>query len=197
MANAAAETAGAAARRARTDSPAARGKLAAALKRNGPGYLFLLPWLVGFFGLTLIPTAASLYLSFTNYDLLTPPRWTGLFNYSYAFLHDDRFRSALSVTFHYVLWSVPLKLSASPSRSPWCLTAACAASASIGRCSTCPRCSARRSPSQCCGFRSSATRASSTRSWRSSGFAESHGSPTPTTPFGHLSRLPRGSSDRR
>jgi pectin-derived oligosaccharide transport system permease protein len=111
MANAAAGTVDAAARRARTASPAARGKLVAALKRNGPGYLFLLPWLVGFFGLTLIPTAASLYLSFTNYDLLTPPHWTGLFNYTYAFLHDDRFRSALSVTFHYVLWSVPLKLS--------------------------------------------------------------------------------------
>jgi pectin-derived oligosaccharide transport system permease protein len=97
-------------RRGLSASPASSGRLARALRRNGPGYLFLLPWLIGFFGLTLIPTAASFYLSFTNYDLLRPPSWTGLFNYEYAFLHDDRFHSALSVTFHYVFLSVPFKL---------------------------------------------------------------------------------------
>jgi len=72
--------------------------------------MFLLPWLIGFFGLTLGPTLASLYLSFTNYDLLTPPEWTGLENYEYAFNYDRRLGNALSVTFNYVLWSVPLKL---------------------------------------------------------------------------------------
>ncbi len=72
--------------------------------------MFLLPWLIGFFGLTLGPTLASLYLSFTDYDLLTSPRWSGLENYEYAFFHDRRLGNALSVTFAYVLWSVPLKL---------------------------------------------------------------------------------------
>src|SRR5438874_9271050 len=81
-----------------------------AIRRNGAGYLFLSPWLIGFFGLTLIPTLASLYLSFTNYDLLTPPRWAGASNYDYAFFADERFGTALSVTFRYVIWSVPLKL---------------------------------------------------------------------------------------
>jgi multiple sugar transport system permease protein len=84
--------------------------LARVWERNGPGYLFLTPWLIGFFGLTLGPTLASLYLSFTDYDLLTPPRWAGLKNYEYAFLYDDRLGNALSVTFHYVVWAVPLKL---------------------------------------------------------------------------------------
>jgi multiple sugar transport system permease protein len=92
--------------------PAAGDRLRRELRRSGPGYLFLLPWLIGFFGLTLGPTLASLYLSFTNYDLLEPPVWTGLANYSYAFTQDERFRSALAVTFTYVLWSVPLKLAA-------------------------------------------------------------------------------------
>jgi len=87
-----------------------RGRLQLALRRNGAGYLFLLPWLIGFFGLTLLPTLASLYLSFTDYDLLTPPRWSGLANYDYAFFEDERFRTALGVTFRYVVWSVPLKL---------------------------------------------------------------------------------------
>ena len=60
--------------------PACAG-LRRAWRRNGAGYLFLLPWLVGFFGLTLGPTLASLYLSFTSFDLLTPPQWIGLENY--------------------------------------------------------------------------------------------------------------------
>ncbi|MBL4571771.1 MAG: sugar ABC transporter permease [Gammaproteobacteria bacterium] len=80
-------------------------------RRNGPGYLFLLPWLIGFFGLTLGPAIASFYLSFTNYDLLEPARWTGLSNYKFAFFNDARLHKSLSVTFTYVMWSVPLRLS--------------------------------------------------------------------------------------
>jgi multiple sugar transport system permease protein len=87
-----------------------RGRVARSLRRNAAGYLFLTPWLIGFFGLTLGPTIASLYLSFTDYDLLTSPTWAGLDNYEYAFFSDRRLRTALSVTFTYVLWSVPLKL---------------------------------------------------------------------------------------
>jgi multiple sugar transport system permease protein len=86
------------------------GRLARAWERNGPGYLFLTPWLIGFFGLTLGPTLASLYLSFTDYDLLTEPRWAGLKNYEYAFFSDGRLGNALGVTFQYVIWAVPLKL---------------------------------------------------------------------------------------
>ncbi len=90
--------------------PARSTRLARSWRRNKAGYLFLTPWLIGFFGLTLGPTVASLYLSFTDYDLLTPARWAGLKNYEYAFFHDRRLGNAWSVTFQYVLWSVPLKL---------------------------------------------------------------------------------------
>jgi multiple sugar transport system permease protein len=90
--------------------PGLRAGLRRVWRRNGAGYLFLLPWLAGFFGLTLGPTLASLYLSFTSFDLLTPPRWIGLENYVYMFTLDQRFRQALKVTFTYVAWSVPLKL---------------------------------------------------------------------------------------
>ena len=62
--------------------PALGDRLRRAWRRNRAGYLFLLPWFIGFFGLTLGPTLASLYLSFTDYDLLTPPRWAGLKNYT-------------------------------------------------------------------------------------------------------------------
>ena len=94
----------------RATSPAREGWLARAWRRNGAGYLFLLPWLIGFVVLTAGPTLASLYLSFTDYDLLRPPRWSGLKNYEYAFFNDRRLGNALQVTFTYVLLSVPLKL---------------------------------------------------------------------------------------
>lgn len=79
-------------------------------QRHRAAYLFLTPWLIGFFGLTLGPTLASLYLAFTEFDLLTAPRWIGLENFEYMFLYDERFYQALKVTFTYVIWSVPLKL---------------------------------------------------------------------------------------
>lgn len=87
-----------------------RDRLRRSWRRNGAGYLFLTPWLLGFFGLTLGPALASLYLAFTDFDLLTPPKWVGLDNFEYMFTLDDRFRQALGVTFTYVAWSVPLKL---------------------------------------------------------------------------------------
>jgi multiple sugar transport system permease protein len=96
--------------RRRAASPTLAERVQRSWRRNRAGYLFLTPWLIGFFGLTLGPALASLYLSFTDYDLLTPARWAGLNNYEYAFFQDQRLGNALSVTFHYVLWSVPLKL---------------------------------------------------------------------------------------
>jgi multiple sugar transport system permease protein len=91
-------------------SPTLSQRVQRSWRRNRAGYLFLTPWLIGFFGLTLGPAMASLYLSFTDYDLLTPARWAGLKNYEYAFTQDQRLGNAISVTLHYVLWSVPLKL---------------------------------------------------------------------------------------
>ena len=73
-------------------------------------YLFLLPWFGGLLLLTSGPLLASLYLSFTNFDLLQTPQWIGLSNYIQLFSADPRFRKALLVTFTYVLIGVPLNL---------------------------------------------------------------------------------------
>jgi len=77
---------------------------------NGPGYMFLLPWFIGFFGLTVGPILISLYLSFTNFDLLTAPQWAGLDNYARMFTADPKFVASMRVTFLFVIFSVPLKL---------------------------------------------------------------------------------------
>jgi len=80
------------------------------LPRSVHGYLFLLPWLLGFFGLTFGPTLASLYLSMTNYDLLSDPQWIGMENYVRIATADPKFVTSMKVTFFYVALSVPLKL---------------------------------------------------------------------------------------
>ncbi|MDR1219820.1 MAG: sugar ABC transporter permease [Treponema sp.] len=79
-------------------------------------YAFLVPWLIGFFALTVYPMAYSLFLSFTDYNILEAPRWVGIKNYFMMFsgderyTHDARFLNSLFVTLHFVFVSVPVKL---------------------------------------------------------------------------------------
>ena len=77
---------------------------------NRAAYLFLLPWFVGLFGITVFPILASLYLSFTDYDILSAPKWIGFDNYEKLFIRDRRFDNAVGVTLRYVGMSVPLIL---------------------------------------------------------------------------------------
>jgi len=88
----------------------AEGRFKRLWNANAPGYLFLLPWLVGFFGLTLGPALISLYLSFTDFDMLQSPRWVGLANYVRIATADPKFSAAMHVTLTYVVLSVPVKL---------------------------------------------------------------------------------------
>ncbi|WP_167047912.1 carbohydrate ABC transporter permease [Microbacterium halimionae] len=76
------------------------------------GYGFLIPWLLGFFGLTLIPMVYSLYLSFTRYNIFQPPRWVGLDNYIRLFTNDPQFIQSAQITMIYVLIGTPITLAA-------------------------------------------------------------------------------------
>ncbi|WBB89899.1 sugar ABC transporter permease [Verrucosispora sp. WMMC514] len=73
------------------------------------GYLFLSPWIIGILLLTLGPMLASLYLSFTDYDLFNRPQWIGLDNYQ-RMLTDARWLTSVRVTALYVVLAVPIKL---------------------------------------------------------------------------------------
>ena len=78
-----------------------------ARKEQRAAYLFLSPWLIGLVGFWLIPIVASLLLSFSEYDIITPPQWLGLDNYRELF--DDRtFWVSIRVTLKYMVLSVPL-----------------------------------------------------------------------------------------
>lgn len=78
--------------------------------RSAAPAIFLTPWLIGLLVLTLGPMAASLYLSLTDFDLLTAPRFVGLKNYVTLFTDDPQYLKSLQVTATYVLVSVPLTL---------------------------------------------------------------------------------------
>lgn len=77
---------------------------------NLAGYAFISPWLIGFILFTIFPMGLSFVLSFTQYDLLSAPKWIGLENYINIFINDDRFISALKATFSYVFAAIPLRL---------------------------------------------------------------------------------------
>ncbi|AEV86272.1 ABC transporter permease [Actinoplanes sp. SE50] len=79
------------------------------------GYLFLTPWLLGFAVITAIPMLMSLYLSFTNYDILSPfseVTWVGWANYDRMFHHDPAYWHAVRVTLVFAFLATPLKLGA-------------------------------------------------------------------------------------
>lgn len=76
------------------------------------GLAFISPWLVGFFALTLYPILASLYYSFCEYRVLTPPRWVGLRNYIELFSDRDYFLPSLANTaFMFIELPIALVLS--------------------------------------------------------------------------------------
>lgn len=81
-----------------------------ALKENLTGYAFISPFIIGFLAFTLIPILTSLYLSFTNYNLFSSPKWIGLDNYIKMFTQDPRYWKSLKVTLIYVFGGVPLRL---------------------------------------------------------------------------------------
>src|SRR5436190_19488318 len=69
--------------------------------------LYLAPFLVFFIGFQIYPIIQGLYVSFQAWDLLTPPRWVGLNNYT-ALFTDSLFQTSLRNTFLFVLMDAPL-----------------------------------------------------------------------------------------
>ena len=74
------------------------------------GWLFVSPALIGFSIFTFGSILYSLYLSFTDYNLLSAPKWIGLENYIRAFTNDQYFYRYFGNTFYFVLLLVPLVL---------------------------------------------------------------------------------------
>ena len=74
------------------------------------GYLFLSPWLVGFFVFGLYPIAMSLYYSLCRYDVLRVPQFIGLDNYAALLGSDPYFGIAVWNTLVYTVLRTPLAI---------------------------------------------------------------------------------------
>ncbi|WP_367924987.1 carbohydrate ABC transporter permease [uncultured Ruthenibacterium sp.] len=74
------------------------------------GLFYISPWLIGFLVLQLYPFIASFIYSFTDYNMLSEPKFVGLENYIRLFTLDPDFKKSLGVTLLYALISVPSKL---------------------------------------------------------------------------------------
>ncbi len=73
------------------------------------GMVFSLPFIIGFFMFLLVPMGISLYYSFCDYNILSPPVFAGLKNYIKMF-QDETFYKTIGVTLYFALVSVPLRL---------------------------------------------------------------------------------------
>ena len=78
-------------------------------KESVAGVLFTLPFTIGFLLFMIVPMGISLYYSFCDYDILSPPVFTGLKNFISMF-QDETFFKTLKVTFFFAFVSVSLKL---------------------------------------------------------------------------------------
>lgn len=77
---------------------------------NVVGYVFIFPFIFSFCVFTIFPMLTSLYMSFTDYDLLGAPRWVGFDNYVHMLTSDSKFWQAMKVTFFYTFTAVPGRL---------------------------------------------------------------------------------------
>lgn len=73
-------------------------------------YLFISPWLLGFLIFTAGPMLSAVALCFTQWDIITPPKWIGLGNFKELLFEDPLFWKSLKVTALYSIVSVPLHL---------------------------------------------------------------------------------------
>ncbi len=72
------------------------------------GLLFILPSLIGFTVFFAVPAIRSIFISFTEWNLLRDAEWVGLANYQEIFA-DERFWRSLTITLSYVLWNIPIQ----------------------------------------------------------------------------------------
>lgn len=79
-------------------------------KEKNAGVIFCLPFIIGFVMFLVVPMGLSLYYSFCDYNILSPPKFTGINNYVKMFTADEVFWRSFKATLYFALVSVPLRL---------------------------------------------------------------------------------------
>lgn len=75
-----------------------KNKIIKTFKNRWQLYALLLPFLILFFLMTVLPVISSIFLSFTDFDMVSLPSFSGLKNYIRMFLEDDIFPKVLKNT---------------------------------------------------------------------------------------------------
>ncbi len=78
------------------------------MKRNKTAYIMVAPFMLLFFVFTVLPVGFSIFLSFTEFNMLEPPVWRGVQNYVRLFLDDDIFILACKNTLIFAAITGPL-----------------------------------------------------------------------------------------
>lgn len=74
------------------------------------GYLFLAPSFAGFLVFVLLPVVAALAISFTDWNLISPPKWVGMHNYTQLVTSDPIFVQIFRNTLIFTLGTVPARV---------------------------------------------------------------------------------------
>ncbi len=80
------------------------------IKKKYIGLLYLTPCMIGILFFVVYPFAMSLFYSFTDYSMLTEPKFIGFDNYIKMFTDDPIFWSSVKATIKFVFLTVPFKL---------------------------------------------------------------------------------------
>lgn len=72
------------------------------------GLLFTMPWIIGMLAFTLYPIVASIYYSFTQYDVVSSPHFIGLENFRVLLFEDKQYHKAIANTAFYAFLAIPL-----------------------------------------------------------------------------------------
>jgi oligogalacturonide transport system permease protein len=87
-----------------------RRSIRAVSRRENMGLVYVSPFLIGFLVFSLYPFLASIFYSFTDYNMMRAPRFVGARNYVAMFTTDMDFTKSLLITLIYSFAGVPLRL---------------------------------------------------------------------------------------
>ncbi|GMA25435.1 sugar ABC transporter permease [Luteimicrobium album] len=91
-------------------APAPRRRSGLRRHRQRVALLLVTPALLGLLIFFVYPLIATVFYSFTHYDLVSSPRWVGLANYKYLFTQDPNVVQAARNTLWFVVFMVPIRI---------------------------------------------------------------------------------------
>jgi multiple sugar transport system permease protein len=83
-------------------------RLGREIYKSRKSYFLLAPFAIVFFAFTILPVLISIYLSFTYYNILEPPKFVGFLNYINLLLNDEVFITAVQNTFLFAAITGPV-----------------------------------------------------------------------------------------